>query len=161
MSTGSTAIEQNGSIGVISDTHGVLRPEVVDIFRGVDMILHAGDIGSMDVIKTLEAMAPVTAVRGNMDSGLAAIFLEETETVTWRQFTFHILHDLSRLAVDPAASGIHMIISGHTHLPEVRNKNGVMYLNPGSAGPRRPGKPVSFARVSVHNGRLSVRHFRL
>jgi len=151
----------HGAIGVVSDTHGMLRSEVMRILNGVDMIVHAGDIGSMDILKSLETVAPVTAVSGNVDGGIIAAFLNESETFDFRGFKFHLLHDLSRLTIDPGTHGIHMVISGHSHLPELRRENGVMYLNPGSAGPERPRKPISLARVTVREGRLWVRHFNL
>jgi putative phosphoesterase len=150
-----------GVIGVISDTHGVLRGEAPRIFKGVDLIVHAGDIGSMDILKSLEAIAPVTAVSGNVDDGILRAFLDESETFDFKGFKFHLIHDLCRIDISPEAHGIHMVISGHTHMPELRKKEGVMYLNPGSAGPERPRKPVSLARVTVKDGRLRVRHFNL
>jgi len=152
---------REGAIGVISDTHGLMRTEVLEVFRGVDIIVHAGDIGNMLIINTLEELAPVTAVSGNTDSGMTAVFLNETETFEFGAFNFHVRHDLSHLAINPAASGIHMVISGHTHLPDLKKKNGVMYLNPGSAGPERQKKPISFAKVWLQNGCLSVKHFYL
>ncbi len=150
-----------GVIGVISDTHGMLRPEAARIFSGVDRIVHAGDIGSVDILKSLEAIAPVTAVHGNTDSGIIASFLNDSETFKFKNFKFHLLHDLVHLGVDPLKSGIRMIISGHSHMPMAREENDVMYLNPGSAGPKRLNKPVSLAKVTVMDNRLLVRHFDL
>lgn len=156
--TGST---DTAVIGVISDTHGVLREEATRILKGADAIVHAGDIGSVDILRSLEKIAPVTAVSGNVDGGMIRGLLEESTTFDFRGFKFHLLHDLTRIGIDPVSQGIHMVVSGHTHMPELRKKNGVMYLNPGSAGPERPHKPVSLARVTVQNGRLWVRHFTL
>ena len=146
---------------MISDTHGLLRDEVLGIFEGVDRIVHAGDIGSKDILNALEKIAPVTAVSGNMDSGLIAVFLNETETFEFGDFKFHVRHDLSQLAVDPGLSGIDMIITGHTHLPELTSRNGVMFLNPGSAGPERRNKPISLAKITLQNRQISARHFYL
>lgn len=158
---GSAGLEGTGAIGVISDTHGLLRPEVSRIFKGMDMIVHAGDIGSPDVLKALEAIAPVTAVSGNVDGCIISAFLNNSETFEFMGFKFHLLHDLGQLAIDPQNLGIRMVISGHTHLPEVRRENGVLYLNPGSAGPARFKKPVSLAKVTVREGRMWVKHFSL
>ena len=149
------------TVGVISDTHGLLRDGVPEIFKGVEMIVHAGDIGGRSILHALEKIAPVTAVRGNMDSGIIAAFLNEAETFSFGGFSFHVRHDLLKLNIDPAASGVDMVITGHTHLPELKTENGVLYLNPGSAGPERPKKPISLARVSLRNGKLSARHFYL
>lgn len=150
-----------GVIGIISDTHGMLRVEVPRIFKGVDMIVHAGDIGSTDVLKSLETIAPVTAVSGNIDGAVISTFLNDSENFEFKGFKFHLLHDLARLAIDPKSLGIHMVISGHSHLPELRREDGVMYLNPGSAGPKRFKKPISLAKVTARDGRLWVKHFNL
>jgi putative phosphoesterase len=150
-----------GVIGVISDTHGLIRNDVARIFKGVDMIVHAGDVGNIDTLKTLEKIAPVTAVHGNVDGGVIRTFLEEEESFEFKGFKFHLIHDLARITVAPESLGIKMVISGHTHTPELKKKNGVMYLNPGSAGPERPSKPISLARVTVKDGRMWVRHFTL
>jgi putative phosphoesterase len=150
-----------GVIGVISDTHGLLRDEAARIFKGVDMIVHAGDVGGQDILNSLEKIAPVTAVSGNMDGGMIRTFLEEEEAFEFKGFKFHLIHDLAQISVAPESQGIQMVISGHTHVPLLRKKNGVMYLNPGSAGPERPNKPISLARVTVQGGRLWVRHFTL
>ncbi len=150
-----------GTIGVISDTHGLLRPEIKELFAAVDMIVHAGDVGSVEILKALESIAPVTAVSGNMDSGMVAAFLNEAETFEFRSFKFHLIHNLSHLSIDPSAAGIDMVISGHTHLPDMRKENGVMFLNPGSAGPPRHQKPVSLAKLTIRDGGLWVRHYSL
>jgi len=144
-------------IGVISDTHGLLRPEAVEALAGVDLIVHAGDIDAPAVIETLKQTAPVHAVRGNMDFGPLIGGLSETVVVEAGGRTFYVLHDLHRLDLDPAAAGFDAVIFGHSHRPHLEKKSGVLYVNPGSAGPRRFGKPVSVARITVDNGRLSAR----
>lgn len=150
-----------GVIGVISDTHGILRPDAVRVFKGVDIIVHAGDVGAMDVLNSLETIAPVTAVHGNVDQGIVKAFLNDSETFEFKGFKFHLLHDLSRISIDAASLGIHMVISGHTHTPEIRESKNIKYLNPGSAGPKRAGKPVSMAKITVRQDRLEVTHFDL
>ncbi len=137
------------TIGVISDTHGLLRPEVCDAFRHVDLILHAGDIGTMAVLKTLETLAPVIAVSGNMDRGILAHFLNETELVEIGPLRFFLLHDLGRLAIDVKGKEVHMVISGHTHQPALFDREGVTFLNPGSAGPRRFSLPITVATITL------------
>lgn len=141
------------TIGILSDTHGLLRPEVENALAGCDHILHAGDVGDSQVLARLARIAPVTAVRGNMDYGSWANTLPVTEMVEIDAVFFYILHDLHRLELDPSAAGIHVVVSGHTHQPELLRKDGVFYLNPGSAGQRRYDYPVSVARVPIDNGR--------
>ena len=153
--------ETVSEFGVISDTHGLLRPEIVTFLKGVSRILHAGDVGSSQVLRELEKIAPVTAVRGNSDSGMLAAFLNDTELIDMGEYKIHLLHDLHHLSLDPHAAGIRLVISGHTHTPAFRTIDGVTYLNPGSAGPKRPGKPISAARVAHGNGRFTVRPFVL
>jgi putative phosphoesterase len=154
-------ITGTGVIGVISDTHGLLRPEAARILSGADIIVHAGDIGPLDVIKSLETIAPVTAVHGNTDSGIIASFFNDSETLEFKGLKIHLLHDLSHLSVDPAKLGVRLVISGHSHMPMARKKNSVMYLNPGSAGPKRKDKPISLATVTLRDDRLQIRHFDL
>ena len=144
-------------LGVISDTHGLLRAEAMEALRGMDHILHAGDVGSPGILEELEEVAPVTAVRGNMDRGGWAEDLPETQVVEVGGATFYILHDLDDLDLNPAAAGFAAVVFGHTHLPESRREGGVLYLNPGSAGPVRRGKPVSLAVVEMEEGRLDPR----
>ena len=136
-------------IGVISDTHGLLRPEVKKIFKGVDLILHAGDIGAPDVLEELKSWAPVTAVRGNNDKGKWAAGISETEVVQVGSIYLYLLHDVKELDLSPAAAGFHVVISGHSHKPSIDRRDGVLYVNPGSAGPRRFTLPVSVARITV------------
>ncbi|MDL2275654.1 metallophosphatase family protein [Desulfosarcina sp. OttesenSCG-928-G10] len=144
--------QQGIEVGIVSDTHGLVRPEVVDALSGCGQILHAGDVGDAAVLRCLEKIAPVTAVRGNTDQGPWAWHLPVQETVTIEAVCFWILHDLHHLDLDPAAAGIQVVVSGHTHQPEIFRKNGVIYLNPGSAGHRRHTLPVSIARVHIENG---------
>lgn len=148
-------------IGVISDTHGLLRPESIELLRDVDMIIHAGDIGPPEVLETLQTIAPVAAVRGNMDRGRLGAILPEAESIRIGSVLIHVLHDLNRMQCSPADMGIRMVINGHTHRPLLHTVQEVVYLNPGSAGPRRFGLPVSLASVELDNERISVTHIDL
>ena len=136
-------------IGVISDTHGLVRPQVFEIFRGVQLILHAGDIGNADVLTKLETIAPVVAVRGNNDRSGWAADLPSTQVVEQSNRFFYVLHDVGDLDLDPAAAEISAVIFGHSHRPSVECNDGVLFLNPGSAGPRRFSLPIAVARVKV------------
>lgn len=140
------------NITVLSDTHGILRPEVEKALEGCDQILHAGDVGDANVLKRLKRIAPVGAVRGNMDHGSWSNVLPVTEMVEISDIFFYVLHDLYQLDLDPFSAGIHVVVHGHTHRPEIQQKEGVIYLNPGSAGHRRYNYPVSIARVRIENG---------
>lgn len=137
-------------VGVISDTHGLLRPEAVDALEGVDLIVHAGDVGRDIVLDGLGSLAPVVAVRGNMDNEGRACRLPNNDTVALKNNMIYVIHDLNRIDLDPCASGISVVISGHSHKPSVKTRNGVLYLNPGSAGPRRFKLPVSIALLHVN-----------
>ncbi len=141
-------------IGVISDTHGLLRPEAVKALAGVELIIHAGDIGNPEVLAALEQIAPVQAIRGNTDRGDWAADLPLTRVVEVGGVHLYVLHELFCLDLDPAAAGFAAVIFGHSHHPHLARKNGVLYLNPGSAGPRRFTLPVSLARLLVHNNAL-------
>jgi uncharacterized protein len=141
-------------IGVISDTHGLLRPEALEALRGVEHILHAGDVGEPSILDALGGLAPVTAVRGNIDVGGPCADLPETEVVTLRGHTFYMLHDRHALDLDPAAAGFAAVISGHSHRPLIEWRSGVLYLNPGSAGPRRFSLPISLSVVTIRGGVL-------
>lgn len=136
-------------VGVISDTHGLLRPEALDAMVGVDLIIHAGDIGGEAILDDLGTLAPVVAVRGNMDREGWAYSLPLNETVALKNSLIHVIHDLSRIDLDPAASGMRVVISGHSHMPAVIQKDGVLFLNPGSAGPRRFKLPLSVALLHI------------
>jgi putative phosphoesterase len=136
-------------IGVISDTHGLLRPEALAALAGVEHVIHAGDIGIPEIILRLEEISPVTAIRGNVDTQPWARNLPSREVVTLAGRTINIIHDLGDLDFDPAAAGIDMVVSGHSHMPKIETSRGVVYLNPGSAGPRRFSLPVTIARVDL------------
>jgi putative phosphoesterase len=136
-------------LGVISDTHGLLRPEAVGALRGSDIIIHAGDVGSPELIEELRRVAPTFAVRGNIDRGTWAMELPSTEVVEVGELLFHVLHDISRLDLSPQAAGFAGVVYGHSHQPSIEYRSGVLHLNPGSAGPRRFNLPVTIARVSV------------
>jgi uncharacterized protein len=135
------------TLGVISDTHGQLRPEARVQLRGVDRILHAGDLDDSSILQWLGCMAPTTAVRGNMDRGSWARALPESATVTVEGFRLHMVHDLQRIDIDPQAEGIAAVIYGHTHRPHNEVRGGVLFFNPGSAGPQRHGCPVSLGKL--------------
>jgi hypothetical protein len=143
-------------IGVISDTHGLLRPEALEALKGVERIIHAGDVGPESILRALEAIAPVTAVRGNTDTDSWARALPLTAMVEAGGVHIYVLHDVSRLDIDPAAAGAGVVIFGHSHVPGVERRGGVMFLNPGSAGPRRFTLPVTVARLVVANGRADA-----
>jgi putative phosphoesterase len=144
-------------IGVISDTHGLLRPEAVAALQGSELIIHAGDIGkSGEILDSLGAIAPVVAVRGNTDRGAWASQLPLTAVVEVQGALLYVLHDLQQLDLDPAAAGFAMVISGHSHQPGRTERGGVIYLNPGSAGPRRFKLPISLARVDLGSGELVI-----
>jgi putative phosphoesterase len=141
-------------VGVISDTHGLLRPQAVSALRGSDLIIHAGDVGDPAVIEALRGVAPTFVVRGNIDTQSWAKAWPMTERVEAGGLLFHVLHDISQLDVDPAATGIAAVVFGHSHQPSIETRAGVLFLNPGSAGPRRFKLPVTVARVSVLGQRL-------
>ena len=136
-------------VGLISDTHGLLRPEAVAFLRGSDFIVHAGDIGDAKVLGELRALAPVTAVRGNNDQGAWADAIAESEVLQVGEVFIHVLHDLAQLDLDPAAAGLQVVVSGHSHHPLIEERDGVLYVNPGSAGPRRFKLPIAVAELQV------------
>lgn len=144
-------------IGLISDTHGLLRPEAVAFLRGADRILHAGDIGHPSVLQALRALAPVTAVRGNNDRESWAAGVPETDLLKIEDALVYILHDLAQLDIDPAAAGIRVVVSGHSHRPSSEERDGVLYVNPGSSGPRRFKLPVAVAELRVAGARVEAR----
>ena len=139
-------------IGLISDTHGLLRPEVLAFLRGSDHILHAGDICTADILEQLAALAPVTAVRGNNDRGDWADRLAASEIVRFEDVWVHMLHDAADLDLDPAGAGIQVLVCGHSHKPRVEERHGVLHVNPGSAGPRRFKLPISAGELRVESG---------
>lgn len=143
------------TVGVISDTHGLLRPEAIEALKGSDVVVHAGDVGGMDILVQLRAIAPTFAVRGNVDTGTWAKSLPMTEVVEVGQLQLYVLHDLATLDLDPRAAGFAAVISGHSHRPSAEMRRGVLYLNPGSIGPRRFTLPIAMARLRVAGERLS------
>ena len=136
-------------IGVISDTHGLVREEAVSALRGSDVIIHAGDIGTPEVIAALEKLAPVKAIRGNNDRDPWVLRWPETDVVEAGGIHIYVLHDLADLDLDPGAAGFRVVMSGHSHAPKAETRDGVLYLNPGSAGPRRFRLPVCVARIRI------------
>ena len=134
-------------IGVISDTHGLLRPEAMAALRGAEHIVHAGDVGKPEILQQLAQIAPVTAVRGNIDKGTWALKLPETQVVELSGISIYVLHDLGRLDLKPQAAGFKVVISGHSHVPKQELRDGVLYFNPGSAGPRRFKLPITVGRL--------------
>jgi len=136
-------------VGIISDTHGLVRPEALAALTGVERIVHAGDVGGREVLDALAAIAPVTAVRGNNDTGAWARTLPETITVEAGGRRLYVLHDVKALDVDPRAAGFAAVIAGHSHQPRNEVRDGVLYLNPGSAGPRRFKLPIAVARLRI------------
>jgi putative phosphoesterase len=142
-------------IGLISDTHDLLRPEAVQLLRGSDHLLHAGDICKRAVLDALEAIAPVTAVRGNNDRGADVAQLPGSVTLELAGVRIHVIHDLKQLAIDPAREGVRVVVSGHSHKPLAHERGGVLYVNPGSAGPRRFSLPIAVGELLL-DGRGSV-----
>ncbi len=149
------------TVGIISDTHGLLRQEAVDALQEADFIIHAGDIGKLSIIDELNGIAPIVAVRGNMDNENWAYQLKRTEIVEKNKILFCVIHDISRLDLDPAVSDIKVVISGHSHRPSIGTHKGVLYINPGSAGPRRPNRPVSVALLRVSGKSLDAQIVKL
>jgi putative phosphoesterase len=136
-------------IGLISDTHGLLRPEAVRALEGADLIIHAGDVGAPEILDVLRAVAPVVAVRGNVDTGAWASALPATAVAEANGTLIYVLHDLNELDLDPAAAGFGVVVSGHSHTPASSERSGVLFVNPGSAGRRRFKLPVTVARVDL------------
>ncbi len=141
-------------IGVISDTHGLLRPEVAPALKGVDQILHLGDVGKISILDALSEIAPVTAVRGNVDREGRCAKLHETDVVLIEGLYIYMLHDVKTLHLDPAAAKFAAVLSGHTHVPNYITKKGVLYFNPGSCGPRRFDLPITVGLLTIENKEL-------
>lgn len=141
-------------VGVISDTHGLLRPEALEALRGSEHIIHAGDIGAPEIISELKKIAPVTAIRGNVDVQTWAREFPEIEVVELGGKSIYIIHDVKALDLNPKAAGFDAVISGHSHKPGQETKDGVLYLNPGSAGPRRFNLPTSVAKLRIEESGL-------
>ena len=148
-------------VGLLSDTHGLLRPETIDFLRGADFIVHAGDIGEPAVLETLRTLAPVTAVRGNNDRDGWARTIAETEVLRVEEVSIHVLHDLAELDLDPAAAGFQVVVSGHSHQPRIEERDGVLYVNPGSCGPRRFKLPIAAGELQVSGESVTVRLLEL
>ena len=143
-------------IGLISDTHGLLRPEALAALQGCAQIIHAGDIGKPQVLDGLRAIAPLEAIRGNIDTADWALELPERLDLRIGGLTLHVLHDLKQLDIDPLAAGIDVVIAGHSHKPKVERRDGVLYVNPGSAGPRRFSLPICLALLELNDGQAQV-----
>lgn len=143
-------------IGVISDTHGLFRPEALDALQGSQHIIHAGDVGDPAILVKLEEIAPVTAVRGNVDYGEWAKKLPETNVLEVEGTSIYVLHVIDRLDLKPESAGFAAVIYGHSHVPKQETKNGVLYFNPGSAGPKRFSLPISVGRLTIENGKLKA-----
>jgi len=150
--------EKDGTtIGLISDTHGLLRPEAVQALQGVERIIHAGDIGGPEILVALRAIAPVDAVRGNNDKAPWARDVPSDLTFESHGVWIHVLHDLAELNLDPTAAGLQVVVAGHSHKPGVTEREGVLFVNPGSAGPRRFSLPVSIAYLYLDRGAARAR----
>ena len=139
-------------VGVISDTHGLLRPEALEALRGVSHIIHAGDVGDEEILQKLSGLAPVTAIRGNVDKAPWARCLPATELVEIADVNIYVLHDLGQLNLKPRAAGFDVVVYGHSHVAKQETQDGVLYFNPGSAGPRRFKLPITIGRLSVDAG---------
>lgn len=148
-------------IGLISDTHGLLRPEAVRALRGCDAIVHAGDIGGARVLEDLSILAPVTAIRGNNDKGAWADQLRHTEFLRLGDLCIFVVHDVHDIDIDPLAAGVAVVVSGHSHHPAVEQRGKVLYVNPGSAGPRRFKLPICVAELAIEGGRAAARIIEL
>jgi len=144
-------------IGLISDTHGLLRPEALAFLRGCEHIVHGGDIGDAAILEALAAIAPLTAVRGNNDQAPWAEAVPETALVELGGLRLYAIHDLAQLDIDPVAAGVKVVVSGHSHRPRAEERDGVLYVNPGSAGPRRFRLPISAAELLIDGGALTPR----
>lgn len=144
-------------VGLVSDTHGLVRPQVLAFLRGCDHIIHAGDIGSASVLEQFAALAPLTAVRGNNDLGAWASALPEAAFARFGGILVYVLHDRARLAIAPAAAGVRVVVSGHSHRPSIEERDGLAYVNPGSAGPRRFKLPIALAELTIEGSQLATR----
>jgi putative phosphoesterase len=143
-------------VGLISDTHGLLRDEAMAALAASDLIIHAGDVGKPEILERLRTLAPVVAVRGNIDKGAWAAELPLTAVVEAGPAHIYVLHDVKELDLDPAAAGFQVVVSGHSHKPSRSERDGVVYLNPGSAGPRRFKLPITVARIDFHGNPWKV-----
>lgn len=148
-------------VGLISDTHGLLRESALHALRGSDLIIHAGDVGKPEIIDALKALAPVVFIRGNVDKDSWASAWLETAVAEAGQVIIYVLHDVHALDLDPAAAGFHIVVSGHSHKPARTERNGVLYINPGSAGPRRFQLPITVARLNLETAGWQVEFIEL
>jgi len=148
-------------VGLISDTHGLLRPEASAWLRGCDHIVHGGDIGDQKVLQELRAIAPVTAVRGNNDKGGWARGLSDTELVQFEEVFVYVVHDLAELDIEPQAAGVAVVVSGHSHKPVIQDRQGVLFINPGSAGPRRFKLPIAIGDMRIAGKSVTPRIIEL
>jgi uncharacterized protein len=144
-------------VGLISDTHGILRPEARAFLRGCDHILHGGDIGGPDILQQLSAIATTTAVRGNNDKGSWAGSLSEMEVVQFGEVFVYVIHDLAHLDIEPKAAGVSVVVSGHSHRPLIQERDDVLYVNPGSAGPRRFKLPIAIGELNIVGNSITPR----
>jgi putative phosphoesterase len=144
-------------IGLISDTHGLLRPEAVDYLAGSDHIVHAGDIGGPELLERLAGIAPLTVVRGNNDTAAWARTIPETARLEMGGVSVYVIHDIKALDIEPAAAGVRVVVSGHSHKPACLERDGVLYVNPGSAGRRRFTLPIAAGELLVEGGQVEVR----
>lgn len=148
-------------LGIISDTHGLLRDDALQALAGSELIIHAGDVGKPEILQRLRTVAPVVAVRGNIDTGEWAAALPATAVVETGRARIYVLHDLQELDLNPASAGFHVVISGHSHKPSRTDRDGVIYLNPGSAGPRRFRLPITVARLDLTQSPWNIKLVKL
>ena len=144
-------------IGLISDTHGLLRPQALAFLHGCDHVLHAGDVGDPAILAAIARIAPLTAVRGNNDHGDWADALPASADVVFERVRIHVLHDVATLAIDPRASGANVVVSGHSHRPSIARRDGILYVNPGSAGRRRFRLPIAVGELAIDGGDVTAR----
>ena len=148
-------------IGVISDTHGLLRPEAIDHLQGCDLIIHGGDVNHQEILDQLAKIAPVKVVRGNVDRGEFGQSLPHSEVVEYAGHLIYVIHDIDQLQIDPKAAGFRMVIYGHSHIPKIEHRDGVIFFNPGSAGRRRFTLPITAGKIRVINGDLVPEYSKL
>lgn len=154
MNPGGSSSSKAAIVGVISDTHGLLRPEAVKALQGSEHIIHAGDVGAPEILEKLANIAPVTAIRGNVDKGAWTRKLQDNEVAEIAGISFYVLHDLGELDLKPEAAGFDVVVYGHSHVPKQETRHGVLYFNPGSAGPRRFKLPVTIGKLTVSDGKV-------
>jgi putative phosphoesterase len=148
-------------LGIISDTHGLLRPQALAALSGAHLTIHAGDVGRPEVLEGLRKLTPTYVVRGNIDTGSWATGLPQTMAVNVGELRFFVIHDIAELAIEPAAEGFAAVVFGHSHIPSVEDRNGIVFINPGSAGPRRFKLPVTVARVEITGRKMKARILEL